>query len=103
MPVTEWIHESDPVRLRRLGKTGEELGEAMAVVSRCIIQGIDEIDPSSGKTNRLRLEEELADVLAQIECTVDAFGLRTDFIKERGAKKVEQMAVWEGLMRGDAF
>ena len=100
MAMSKWIVETNGRRVRRLGKTGEELGEASSVVNRCIIQGIDEIDPSSGKTNRRRLEEELADVWAQIECTIEEFGLDVVFMSKRIQTKKAHMAEWEALVEG---
>jgi hypothetical protein len=83
--------------LRRHGKFLEEGGEAIAVAARCIIQGIDEVDPASGKTNRVRLMEELADLQAQIDCTVLAFALDQDFMAQRTARKVGYMSEWEAM------
>lgn len=95
--MNKWEVTTDPLTLRRLGKLGEELGELANVASRCIIQGIDATDPGSGKVNRQRLLDELADVAAQIECTLSAFGLDRDYFGQRAARKVEQMAEWESL------
>jgi hypothetical protein len=97
-----WRVETDKRRLRRLGKTGEELAELSAVVSRCIIQGVDEIDPSSGKTNRQRLQEEVADVYCQLDLLVTALNLNTFQIDVRSAKKAGQMAEWEDAVKGEA-
>lgn len=47
-----WHPISDPVDLKHLGKLSEELGECSAAVARCIIQGIDECEPVTGKINR---------------------------------------------------
>lgn len=93
--MAKWQHTTDPLHIRRLGKTGEELAELLAVVSRCLIQGLDEIDPSSGKTNRQRFIDETADVRAQLNCNDRAFGLPIDEIERRIAKKETWMAEWE--------
>lgn len=93
--MTKWQHTTEPLHVRRLGKTGEELAELAAVVSRCLIQGIDEIDPSSGKTNRQRFIDETADVRAQLNCNDRAFGLPVAEIAARVAKKEAWMAEWE--------
>lgn len=99
--MSKWEVTTDPLQLRRLGKLGEELGECSAVASRCIIQGINETDPSTRTPNRLRLESELADVMAQIACTIAALGLNNDYIQKRAAQKVEQMQEWESYFRSD--
>jgi hypothetical protein len=87
--------------LRRMGKLGEELGELQAVAARCIIQGIDEVDPASGKTNRQRLTEEIADVYAQLDCTRDALQLDNVQIGVRRQRKIGYMREWEAMF-GDA-
>jgi NTP pyrophosphatase (non-canonical NTP hydrolase) len=97
MPMTKWNVETDAKALRRLGKLGEELGELQAVVSRCIVQGINEIDPGSGKLNRVRLMEEIADVEAQVHCSTLHFGLSAVDIIRRANQKVDQMEEWEAL------
>lgn len=102
MPMSKWNVETDAARIRRFGKQLEELGELSAVTARCIIQGVDEIDPSSGKTNRQRLEEEMADVLAQLELTVRLFDLNQDFIVRRVGIKHAQMVEWEGFFKEQA-
>jgi NTP pyrophosphatase (non-canonical NTP hydrolase) len=99
MPMNRWIPTNDPLVLRRFGKLSEELGELQAVAARCIIQGVDEVDPSTGKTNRQRLVDEIADVQAQIGCTVLAFDLNQTYIARRTAEKMHQMAEWEALSR----
>ena len=95
--VTKWVPTTDLMMLRRMGKLIEELNELGSVAARCIIQGIHEIDPSSGKSNRLRLEQEIADVYAQLDVTVDSLGLRYDFIAERSLEKSKAMDRWEAM------
>lgn len=97
MAMSPWQIETDPLRVRRLGKTLEEINELGAVLARCTIQGIDEIDPSSGKTNRQRLEEETADVLAQIVCNIEALALNRPAIHARRDEKIRQMVEWESI------
>jgi NTP pyrophosphatase (non-canonical NTP hydrolase) len=95
--MNKWEVTTDPLTLRRLGKLGEELGELANVASRCIIQGIDATDPGTGKVNRQRLLDELADVAAQIDCTVATFALDAAYFGKRRTTKREQMAEWEAL------
>ena len=73
-PPSAWHPTTNKVDLAHLGKLGEELAECAAAASRCIIQGIDEAHPVTGKTNRQWLEEEIADVVAMIDHTVNHFG-----------------------------
>jgi NTP pyrophosphatase (non-canonical NTP hydrolase) len=95
--MNKWTPTTNLLELRRLGKLGEELGELANVASRCIIQGLDEVDPGTGKVNRQRLLDEMADVYAQIECTMEAFGLDRTYYAERVVRKVRQMGEWEAL------
>jgi NTP pyrophosphatase (non-canonical NTP hydrolase) len=95
--MNQWQPDDDANAARRIGKTLEELGELTAVLARISIQGIDAIDPSSGKTNRQRFEEETADVVAQINCNIDFSNMSTHELAARSANKQQQMGVWEGL------
>lgn len=97
-----WVPTTDLKLLRRFGKLIEELGELSTVAGRCIIQGIDEIDPSSGKVNRQRLEEELADVLAQCSVTIEVLRLSSKTIWPRVGKKERQMAEWEAFFQDES-
>jgi hypothetical protein len=62
--LNPWRPMTRPIDLKHLGKLGEESNELGAAISRCIIQGIDEREPVTGKPNRQWLAEEIADVLA---------------------------------------
>jgi hypothetical protein len=93
--MNPWKPDACPKQARRIGKTLEELGELTAVLARISVQGMDEIDPSSGKTNRQRLLEETADVVAQFQCNFRAFGMDEDAVVERAEMKSQQMDQWE--------
>lgn len=95
--MNPWHPMTHPVDLKHLGKLGEELGEAQSVVCRCIIQGVDEREPVTGKLNREWLEEELADVLAGIALTAAHFGLDTDRMDRRVKRKVAQLQSWHKM------
>lgn len=97
MAMSKWIPESDPMVLRRVGKTGEECAELSKVCSRITIQGLQGVDPESGITNLEELAKEVADVMAQCEVTIDSLGLPRKFIEGRANKKREQMAEWEAM------
>lgn len=99
--LTKWQVVTDPLTLRRLGKSCEELGELVAVLGRTICQGLDGVDPASGETNILRMQKESADVLTQIECNVRAFKLDAEFICSRAADKFGQMSEWEAMYERD--
>lgn len=93
--MNRWEANLTPHESRRLGKTGEELAELLAVILRITIQGLDAIDPSSGKTNRQRFHEETADVVAQMECNFKAFNMPATEIYQRRDLKISWMAQWE--------
>ena len=97
MALSQWIPEADPMILRRVGKTGEELAELGKVCSRITIQGIDGVDPETGVSNRAALTKEIADVLAQCKCTINALSLDNNAISVRMNSKVAQMAEWEAM------
>lgn len=97
MSMSKWIPESDPMVLRRVGKTGEECAELAKVCSRITIQGLDGVDPANGESNRRALAKEVADVMAQCLVTIDALDLPMAFIEERADIKRQQMAEWEAM------
>ena len=102
MALTKWIPESDPMVLRRVGKTGEECAELGKVCSRVTIQGLDGVDPETGVSNRDALAKEIADVLAQCKVTINALGLDEHAIYARCQNKVGQMAEWEAMFSPSA-
>jgi NTP pyrophosphatase (non-canonical NTP hydrolase) len=94
---SDWQPETSKVRLALLGKLGEEASELAGIALRCMIQGIDECEPVSGKPNRQKLEEELADVMALITQASNWLGLDMQSIMERRRKKIafqEQWFLW---------
>lgn len=95
--MNPWHPMSNPVDLKHLGKFGEELGECASAVSRCIIQGINENEPITGKSNKKWLEEEIADILAGAELVVARFDLDTREIYKRTARKKEQLKSWHDM------
>lgn len=97
MEMSKWVPTTDLMMLRRMGKLLEEMHELGAVAARCIIQGIDEVDPGSGVVNRERLWREVADVYAQLDETVVRLGLNVDDIEARCAEKRGQMQEWEAM------
>lgn len=92
-----WHPEKDPVALKTLGKLSEELGECNSAVARCIIQGIWEFEPVTGKMNAEWLEDEIADVLANIKLVVDLFSLSTHRMDIRVERKIEMLRAWHKL------
>lgn len=95
--ASPWHPMSDPVDLKHLGKLLEELGEAVSAAARCLIQGIDEREPVTGKVNRKWLEDELADVRAGYELTIEHFNLTVEEMNQRTERKMEHLRQWHNL------
>lgn len=96
--LNPWRPMTRPIDLKHLGKLGEELNEAGTAVNRCIIQGIDESEPITKKVNREWLEDELADVLANIELVVKHFGLDMQRMSERTERKKTHLRGWHSML-----
>lgn len=92
--LNPWEPMKDRTDLKILGKALEEAGEYTQALSRCLIQGIDESEPVTGKPNRKMLEEELADIMATSRHVMQRFKLDAKFIESRYEKKYEQLKGW---------
>lgn len=96
--LNPWHPMTSPIDLKHLGKLSEELNEAASAISRCIIQGIDECEPITKKPNREWLEDEIADVLANIKLVVAHFNLNTNHIDARSERKQEHLRGWHSML-----
>jgi NTP pyrophosphatase (non-canonical NTP hydrolase) len=101
--LNPWVPMTRPIDLKHLGKFGEELNECGAAVNRCIIQGIDEAEPVTGKVNRAWLEDEIADVLANVELVIGHFGLDMQRIYLRSEKKKKHLGGWHSMLDGGSL
>jgi hypothetical protein len=99
--LNPWQPEQDKVRLAALGKLLEELGEASSATARCVIQGIDESEPVTGKRNRQWLEDEIADVMGAIGIVMKRFDLDADRMRARTLRKMNHLDAWRDLISGD--
>lgn len=95
--ISPWMPEQDRVRLALLGKLTEEAGELAARAARCIIHGLDERDPDSGRLNRVELERELADVRAVAEALRSVLDVVPD--DTRAQRKRNGFYDWLALIR----
>lgn len=93
---------TNQLNLKHLGKLAEELGEAQSAVARCVIQGIEEREPITHKPNREWLEDELADVIANIDLVCEHFGLDRARMETRVARKREHLKGWHSMLDGTA-
>jgi NTP pyrophosphatase (non-canonical NTP hydrolase) len=94
-----WEPVRDRATVAVLGKLLEELGEAASASSRCLIQGIGESEPVTGKPNREWLEDELADVLNIAQLTIEHFGLDHRRIAARVQQKRGFLSRWFAALR----
>lgn len=92
-----WQPIDDKVDLKHLGKLAEELGECGSAVARCIIQGVDEREPVTGKLNREWLQDEIADVIANLDLVIDRFELDATLIAARAERKRQYLKQWHAL------
>jgi hypothetical protein len=99
LALNPWVPMSDPLDVKHLGKLAEELNEAGAAVARCLIQGITESEPVTHKPNREWLEDELADVLANIELVTAHFGLDRVRMLERRERKMRHLRGWHTMLK----
>jgi NTP pyrophosphatase (non-canonical NTP hydrolase) len=100
--ASPWQPMRDPLELAFLGKLLEEVNELGAAISRCIIQGIDEREPVTGKPNREWLEDEVADVAAGVQLVGEHFNLDLDRIERRIDRKKAHLRQWHRHLGGDA-
>lgn len=93
-----WIPMTKMIDLKHLEKLGEECCECGAAVLRCLMQGIDEREPTTGKLNREWLEDEIADVLANSYLVGDHFGLDWLRINARIERKKAHLKAWHEML-----
>lgn len=103
--VNPWQPTNNPLTLAVLGKLAEELGELSQITGRCIIQGVREKEPTTGKVNREALKEEIADVLACMYLAGEHLGMldQGNFcqaIHDRVKIKVAHLRSWHTLIEG---
>jgi NTP pyrophosphatase (non-canonical NTP hydrolase) len=96
--LNPWRPITDVLDQAHLGKLGEELNECGSAVSRCTIQGVDEPEPVTGKLNREWLQDEIADVLANIELVTRRFNLDREAMSARAVKKMAHLRSWHALI-----
>lgn len=93
-----WVPMSEPIDIKHIGKLIEELGECVSAAARALIQGIDSREPVTGKVNLEWLEDEFADVQANITLNLLHFGLDTKRIGARAQRKMEHLRKWHAML-----
>jgi hypothetical protein len=98
-PLDPWVPMTEPIDIKHMGKFGEETAEAATIACRCIIQGIYGAEPKTGKLNVTALEDEIADVLANVELVSERFKLDMNRITARAVMKKARLRLWHaGLL-----
>ena len=96
--ISPWMKEEDPLVVAVVGKLGEELSECAAACFRILIQGLNEVEPVTGKPNRQWLSEELADVAATMIRASDKLLLDEAFMSDRAARKSLGFERWDAMI-----
>ena len=96
--INPWVPMTRPIDLKHLGKLAEEANELGAAIARCVIQGIDEKEPTTGKPNRDWLRDEIADVIANIELVITHFDLDVVAIDARATRKSDGLRQWHHML-----
>lgn len=99
--MNPWRPISNPFHIRRLGKLQEELAELQKIVARCLIQGLDGVDPETGEPNLQALWKEAADVQAQIDVSAETFRLPLLEMAFRASVKKRRMDEWERVLAAE--
>jgi hypothetical protein len=95
--ISPWMPITDPIHLAVLGKLGEECNELGARIFRTIIQGLDEQDPASKRTNREEIAREIADVEACVQTIKRELGI--DYDDQRVNGKRNGFVRWFRMIR----
>ena len=91
---SDWRREPSERRNAILGKLGEEAAELATRCLRAMIQGLDECDPGTGRTNLAHLQDEIADVAAQMQMAGEFLDLDATAITDRERRKYTYKLPW---------
>lgn len=100
-----WIPMTEAIDIKHIGKLQEEVTELMEALfkldkalSRALIQTMSGVIPHEEKINKQWIEEEIADVKANMELVEKHFNLNIDFIEERKNNKKEFLSKWHTML-----
>lgn len=96
--LNPWHPMDKPVDIKVIGKFLEEMGEGVAASARCLIQGIEEKEPITGKVNKDWLEDEIADMHANLQLVIEHFHLDSSKILERSLAKKARLKNWHDML-----
>lgn len=97
--ISPWIPITEPITLAVLGKLGEECCELGARLFRTVIQGLDEQDPDSKRSNWEEISREIADVEACIQTIKSELEIDYDDARVNGKRNGFQR--WFKMIRED--
>lgn len=91
---SDWRREPSERRNALLGKLAEEASELATRCSRAMIQGLNELDPDSGRSNLDHLQDEIADVRAISQLAVEFLALDSALMRDRQYLKYHYKLPW---------
>lgn len=100
MSITLWKREPNVLIHQALGKACEEASELANILARCLIQGLDQLHPGTGKPNRHALSDEIADLDAAVQWLRELTGDMYD--EERADRKLSGFRRWQRMLEEDA-
>lgn len=100
--ISPWFPMDKLNDVRVAGKLLEELGECTSATARCLIQGLDGLEPVTGKPNRTWLEEEIADARATMQHAIMQFDLDENRIRLRERDKSRKLQRWLDIIEKPA-
>ncbi|QIG70772.1 hypothetical protein EVB91_221 [Rhizobium phage RHph_I1_18] len=74
--ISIWTPEDRLIIHQVLGKLAEEASEAANIAIRCMIQGLDEVEPVTRVSNIEALTKEISDVTATIRWLEEVTGIK---------------------------
>lgn len=100
MSITLWKPEPDVIIHQALGKACEEASELANILARCLIQGLNQSEPVSGKPNRQALFEEIADLDAAVQWLREL--IDDEYDGDRADRKLNGFRRWQRMLEDDA-
>lgn len=87
----------NPTEIKGMDDLVQGLGRCSVVSACCVSEGLDRREPATGKTNRTWLQEEIADVFANIAAVAERHKLDMVAIMEGADKKLRQIKTWHAM------
>jgi NTP pyrophosphatase (non-canonical NTP hydrolase) len=90
--VAKHFNDLTPAQAERLALLLEEMGEAQQIIGKILRHGYESYNPNHPDgTNRMLLENELADVLAAIKMMENAEDIQQDVLTMRCVQKQQKV------------